>query len=127
MRFYLEVQPHLKGALPPLRSLQRVRSFTTLILYKSTTKVKAATFSIFAQRAGETNFLGSSTTLETPKQPQPSRTLGSKSNKSTQKVFATSSRDGERGEKEKPSLKSRTPNLKPKGSFNQAAWERFQV
>jgi hypothetical protein len=51
-----------------LRSPQRAGSFPTLILHKPTTKVKA-TLLKFAQRAGDTNFLGSSTNLETPKQP----------------------------------------------------------
>jgi hypothetical protein len=84
----------------PLRSPQRVGSFPTLILHNPTTKVKENLFSNLLTRTGDTNFLGSSTTLETPKQPQSIEELeGSKNNKFAQEVFATSSRDEkERGE-----------------------------
>ena len=45
-------------------------------------------------KSGEYKLLGSSTTLETPKQPQSVEELeGSKNNNITQEVFATSSRD----------------------------------
>jgi hypothetical protein len=62
--------------------------------------VKVNLFSNMLTRAGDTNFLGSSTTLETSKQPQSIKELeGSKNNKFAQDVFATSSRDEkERGE-----------------------------
>jgi hypothetical protein len=54
----------------PLRSPQRVRSFSTLILQNPTTKVKGFLISNFAHESEITNFLGSSTNLETPKKPQ---------------------------------------------------------
>jgi hypothetical protein len=54
----------------PMRSPQRARTFPTLILHNPTTKVKGNLFSNLLTRAGDTNFLGSFTTLETPKQPQ---------------------------------------------------------
>jgi hypothetical protein len=59
-----------KVSYSPLRSPQRAGSFPTLILHNPTTKVKGNRFSNLLTRAGDTNFLGSSTTLETPKQPQ---------------------------------------------------------
>jgi hypothetical protein len=78
----------------PLRSPQKARSFPTLILHNPTTKVKGNLFSNLLTRVGDINFLGSSTTLETPKQPQSVKELeGSKNNKFAQEVFATSSRD----------------------------------
>jgi hypothetical protein len=43
-------------------------SFPTLILHKPTTRSRQSLLK-FAQRAGDTNFLGLSTNLETPKQP----------------------------------------------------------
>jgi hypothetical protein len=55
--------------------------------------------------------------LETPKQPQSIKELeGSKNNKSTQEVFATSSRDEkERERRGKPNPKVTSTNLTPKG------------
>jgi hypothetical protein len=67
-----------------------------------------------AQRAGDTNFLGSSTNLKTPKQPQTDKEHDdSKSNKSTQDVFATISRD-EKREKENQVQKVKNSNLTPR-------------
>jgi hypothetical protein len=78
----------------PLRSPQRAESFPTLTLHNPTIKVKENLFSNLLTRAGNTNFLGSSTTLETPKKPQSVEELnGSKNNKITKEVVATSSRD----------------------------------
>jgi hypothetical protein len=77
------LRPHHKGVLLPgyttkvfyslLGGPHKDESFSTLILHKPTTKVKGITFSNFSQRAGDTNFLGSSTKLEIPKQPESSR------------------------------------------------------
>jgi hypothetical protein len=53
-----------------LRSPQRARSFSTLILQNPTTKVKGFLISNVAHKSGITNFLGLSTNLETPKKPQ---------------------------------------------------------
>jgi hypothetical protein len=77
-----------------LATPQRAESFPTLTLYNPITKVKENLFSNLLTRVGNTNFLGSSTTLETPKQPQSVEELdGSKNNKIAQEVVATSSRD----------------------------------
>ena len=46
-KIYLEVWPYF-----PLRIPQRAMSFPTLILYKTTTKVKANSFLKFAQESG---------------------------------------------------------------------------
>jgi hypothetical protein len=99
-----------------LSSPQRVGSFPTLILHNPTTKVKGNLFSNLLTKAGDTNFLGSSTTLETPKQPQSVEELeGSKNNKFAQEMFATSLTDEkERGEEKTNPIVTST-NLTPKG------------
>jgi hypothetical protein len=78
-----------------------------------------------AQRAGDTNFLGSSTNLKTPKQPQTDKEHDdSKSNKSTQDVFATISRD-EKREKENQVQKVKNSNLTPRAlQPSDLGWER---
>jgi hypothetical protein len=53
-----------------LRTPQRVGSFPTLILHKPIIKVKANFFLNLSKKAGDSNFLGSSTNLETLKKPQ---------------------------------------------------------
>jgi hypothetical protein len=99
-RFISRFSHTTKVSYSLLRSPQRVGSFSTLILHNPTTKVKGKLFSNLLIRAGDTNFLGSSTTLETPKQPESVEELeGSKNNKFAQDVFSASSRDEkERGE-----------------------------
>jgi hypothetical protein len=83
-----------KVSYSSLRSPQRAKYFPTLILDNPTTKVKGNLFSNLLTRAGDTKFLGSSITLETPKQPQSIKKLeGSNNNKFAQEVFATSSKD----------------------------------
>jgi hypothetical protein len=64
-----EVRPHHKGVLLPVEEPTKGESFPTLILHNQTTKVKANLSSNRLKRAGDTNFLGSSTSLETRKQP----------------------------------------------------------
>jgi hypothetical protein len=98
----------------PLRSPQRAGSFPTLIIHNLTTKVKGNLFSNMLTRAGNTNFLGSSTTLETPKQPQSIEELeGSKNKKISQEVFATRSRDEkDRGRKNKSKDHKHKPHTK---------------
>jgi hypothetical protein len=90
-----------KVSYSPLRSPQRTRSFPTLIVHNQTTKLKGNRFSNRLTRAGDTNFLGSSTSLETPKQPQSVKELEGSKNKFAQEVFATSSRDEKEREEEK--------------------------
>jgi hypothetical protein len=69
-RFFPRFGHTTKVSYSLLRSPQRARSFSTLILHNPTTKVKGFFFSNLHTRAGNTNFLGSSTNLKTPKQPQ---------------------------------------------------------
>jgi hypothetical protein len=110
-----------KVSYSPLRRPQRVGSFPTLIPHNPTTKVKGKCFSSLLTRAGDTNFLGSFRTLETPKQPQSIKELeGSKNNKFAQEVFATSSRDEkERGEGNQI-RRSQAQTAHQRGSFNQS-------
>jgi hypothetical protein len=80
-----------KVSYSPLRSPQRVGSFSTLILHNPTTKVKEFFFSNFAHKSGEYKLLGvihkfrdsqaTSIRLET---------LGFQEHKNAQEVFATS-------------------------------------
>jgi hypothetical protein len=98
----------------PLRSPQKGRSFPTPILHKPTTNVKTITFSTFLnERVIQTSW-GRPQSWRLPSNLKCQGTLGSKSNKSTQEVFATSSRD-EKGEEEwKRSSESKNSNLTPK-------------
>jgi hypothetical protein len=59
-----------KVSYSPLRSPQRAVSFSTQILQNPTTKVKGFLIPNVAHKSGITNFLRSSTNLETPKKPQ---------------------------------------------------------
>jgi hypothetical protein len=105
----------------PLRSPQRARSFPTQILHNPTTKVKGNLFSNLLTRAGDTNFLGSSTTLETPNQPQSVKELKvSKNNKFAQEVLAISSRDGKEKGEENKIRRSEAQTSHQRGSFNQS-------
>jgi hypothetical protein len=86
-----------------------VRTFPTLFLHKPTTKVKANPFLKLAQRAGDTNFLGSSTSWRLPSTHKPSRNQSSKSNKFAQVKFAKRAQVREREEEsEKPTTNQRT-------------------
>jgi hypothetical protein len=97
----------------PLRSPQRARSSPPLILHNSTTKVKGNLFSDLLTRAGDTIFLGSSTTLETHKQPQSIKELKfSKNNEFAQEVLATSSREEKEKEDENFNPKVHKPHTK---------------
>jgi hypothetical protein len=69
-RFILRFGHTTKVSYFSLKSPQRVGSFSTLILQNPTTKVKGFLISNVAHKSGITNFLGSSTNLETPKTPQ---------------------------------------------------------
>jgi hypothetical protein len=69
-KIYLEVRPHHKGVLLPIEEPTKAGSFSNLILQNPTTKVKGFLISNVAHKSGITNFLGSSTYLETPKKPQ---------------------------------------------------------
>jgi hypothetical protein len=97
-RFYPEVRPHHKGVLLPVEEPTNGQVFPNPNPQQPNHQGQGNLFSNLLTRAGNTNYLGSSTTLETPKQPQSVEELeGSKNNNIAQEVFATSSRD----EKEK--------------------------
>jgi hypothetical protein len=96
--FYPEVRPHHKGVVLPVEEPTKGQVFSNPNPPQPNHQGQGNIFPNLLTRAGITNFLGSSTTLETPKQPQPVEELeGSKNNNIAREVFATSSRD----EKEK--------------------------
>jgi hypothetical protein len=75
-------------------------------------------------RAGDKNFLRSSATLETLKQPQSVKELeGSKNNKFAQEVFTTSSRDDKEREEKNQIRRSQAQTSHQRGSFNQLILE----
>jgi hypothetical protein len=114
-RIYPEVRPHHKGALLPVEEPTKDQVFSNSNPPQIDHKGQGKLFLNFAQRVSETNFLGSSTNLETPKQPQTAKELeGSKGNKSAQEVFAVGSRD-EKGGGEKTKSKSEKLKLYTKG------------
>jgi hypothetical protein len=68
-RFYPEVRPHHKGVLLPVVEPTKGRAFFNPNPPQPNHQGQGNLFSNLLTRAGNTNFLGSSTTLETPKQP----------------------------------------------------------
>jgi hypothetical protein len=70
-RFYLEVQPHHKGAVLPIEEPTKGQVFFNHNHPQPDHQGQGILFSNLLTRAGNTNFLGLSTNLETPKQPQP--------------------------------------------------------
>jgi hypothetical protein len=129
IRFYPEVRPHHKGVLLSIEEPTKGQIFFNPNPPQPDHKVQVKSFfSNLLTRAGDINFLGSSTTLETPKQPQSVEELeGSKNNKFTQEVFATSSRnEKERGEENKI-RRSQAQTSHQMGSFNRLIQELDQV
>jgi hypothetical protein len=70
---YPKVWSHYKGALLPIEEPTKGRVFSNPNSPLVDHKVQGKHFLNLAQRAGDTNFLGSSKNPETPRQPQPSR------------------------------------------------------
>ena len=99
----------------PLRSPQRARTFPTLILHNPTTKVKGNLFSNLLTRAGDTNFLGSSTTLKTPKQSQSVEDSKVLRTTSSHKRCLQQAQETRKRWERKPNLKVTSTNLTPKG------------
>jgi hypothetical protein len=120
-----EVRPHHKGVLLPIEAPTKGQVFSNPSPPQANYKSQCKLFSQIASERGWYKLLGSSTSLDTPKQPQSVKELeGSKNNKFAQEVCATSSRDEK--ERGKTNRESRTQTLH-QGLFNQAIWERFQV
>jgi hypothetical protein len=70
IRFYFEVRSHHKGVLLPIEEPTQGRVFSNPNPPQPDHQGQWNFFSNLLTRAGNTNFLGSSTTLETSKQPQ---------------------------------------------------------
>ena len=112
-RFIPRFSHTTKVSYSPLRSPQRAGSFPTLILHNLTTKVKGNLFSNMLTRAGNTNFLGSSTTLETPKQPQSIEELEGSKNKKSHKRCLQQDQEMRKIEEGKTNPRITSTNLTP--------------
>jgi hypothetical protein len=78
----------------PLKSPQRVGSFSTIILHNPTTKVKGFFFSNVAHKSGDYKLLRVVHKFgDSPATSNHLETLGFQEHKNAQEVFATSSRD----------------------------------
>jgi hypothetical protein len=72
-RFYPEVRPYHKDALLPVVEPTKGQVFSNPNPSQADHQCQDNHFLNVSQRASDTNFLGSSTKLETPKQPKMSR------------------------------------------------------
>jgi hypothetical protein len=113
-KIHPKVRPHHKGVLLPVVEPTKGHVFSHLNPPQADHKGQDKSLSQLAQRVGDTNFLGSSTNLETPKQPQPSTNTRFKSNKSARfDVCNKLKMRGKEEENENQVIESKNSNLTP--------------
>jgi hypothetical protein len=117
-RHYPEVRPHNKGALLPVEEPTKGRVFFNPNPLQPDHQGQMVHFSNLLATAGNTNFLRSSTNLETPKQPQPLKNPRvSRTTIPHKRCLQQAQEMRMRGER-KTKSESTSTNLTPKGPFD---------